>query len=288
MRNNRRALAWLGLLGSMACKQLNYIPSSVQIPYVDSSGQLAVYAYGGAGAFEFAQAGGGLTVTPWKGLLVQLQGSGYTSGTSGSGGLSDGKFRLLSFSPPPDTSFKSYNLIRRGNSLGAGIGWMFNSRHFGKVFVSGGFSSEFTSRALSQTAEEDRSAIISENNFYGSTRAIRYWCQIGSRIQGRILRAGALKENLLLGARLSIWQIQEAHTDFRHVSGPITTFKDDFVKWPGKPLALPEFMVAYELAYYNLSGQAQLSYCLASPVHNWLAPPFLSLRLGLTYRFPFN
>lgn len=175
-------------------------------------------------------------------------------------------------------------MIRRGNSLGAGIGWMFNSRQFGKVFVSGGFSSEFTSRALSQTVEEDRSGIISENKFYGSTRAIRYWCQIGSRIHGRILRAGALKENLLIGARLSIWQIQEAHTDFRHVSGPITTFKDDFVKWPGKPLALPEFMVGYELAYHTLSGQAQFSYCLASPVHNWLAPPFLSIRLGLMYR----
>ena len=276
----------LGLLMCIGCKQLNYIPSSLHIPAVDSAGQLAVDAYGGAGAFEFAQAGGTLTATPWKGLFIQLQGSGYTSGTSGSGGLSDGKFRLLSFTPPPDTGYKSYNLIRRGNSFGAGLGWMFQTRPFGKVFVSGGFSSEFTSRSLQQTDFDDRNNTTSENSFYGATRSIRYWCQIGSRMQGRILSGGALKENLLMGARLNLWQIREAHTDLRHVSGPIEKFHDDFVKWPGKPLALPEFMVAYELAYHNLSGQAQFTYCLASPVHNWLAPPFLSFRLGLGYRIP--
>lgn len=272
----------LGLLMCIGCKQLNYIPSSLHIPAVDSAGQLAVDAYAGAGAFEFAQAGGTLTATPWKGLLVQLQGSGYTSGTSGfiyGRNIAPNAWGWVS-----DTSYSNRNLTRRGNGLGGAIGWMFNTSRSGNIFLTGGFSSEFTSRSLSQSVMDRRDFSMSVNTFYGATRSSRYWAQMGIRALIRHFPGTATRENMLISMRMSVWQIRQSSVDFHNISGLIDAFEPEFVKLPAQPRPLPEVMVGYELASQHLSGQAQVSYAFTNRMYNWLAPPFLSIRLGLTYR----
>lgn len=89
---------------------------------------------------------------------------------------------------------------------------------------------------------------------------------------------------MLISMRMSVWQIRQSSVDFHNISGLIDAFEPEFVKLPAQPRPLPEVMVGYELASQHLSGQAQVSYAFTNRMYNWLAPPFLSIRLGLTYR----
>lgn len=274
------------------CYSINYVPSGMQVPSVDTAGQVAVSGYLGLGAFEMGQAGMGVTATPWKRLVVSFQGSGYSTGDANDDTLAEFG-SPLSFLPvirpqgtPPDKLYYNYHLVRRGNSWGFGAGWMFDSRDLGKVLVTGGINSEFASRSLKQGVLIDSSKVQSLNFFYASTYSLQYWVQAAARVPTSSLIGKTGRRYCLLSARLSYWQVLEKHTDFWHAYGPETQFATEYVKWPATPHVLPEFLIGYEAAFPRATFQVTSTAAFASPVHNWLAPPFLSIRLGLTYRFP--